>query len=101
MTLFLCLLLWKGQRTCILMPESTAKTMKLSTFTLGALLASATGIQAQIAYQDSLPGDTVKNSKMPAAQINDKYHQSQAQEKTGKSTPKDHKRRYCPTCGRG
>ncbi len=75
--------------------------MKLSTLTLGALLASASGTQAQTAYQDSLQTDTVKNSKTPAAQINEKYHQSQAQEKTGKSTPKEHKHRHCPTCGRG
>ncbi len=81
--------------------ESTAKTMKLSTFTLGALLASASGTQAQTAYKDSLQTDTVKNSKTPAARINDKYQLSQAREKTEKSTTKEHKHRYCPTCGRG
>jgi hypothetical protein len=83
------------------MPESIPKTMKLSTFTLGALLASASGTQAQTAYKDSLQTDTVKNSKTPAAQITEKNHQIQIQEKTNTPTTKGHKPRYCPTCGRG
>jgi hypothetical protein len=82
------------------MPESISKTMNISTFTLGALLASASGTQAQTAYKDSLQTDTVKNSKTPAAQITEKYNQSQIQ-KTKEPTTTEHKRRHCPTCGRG
>lgn len=75
--------------------------MKISTLTLGALLTTALSAQAQTAYKDSLQTDTVKNSKTPAAQISDKDHQNQLQEKTGKPAPKEHRHHRCPTCGRG
>ncbi len=75
--------------------------MNISTLTLGALLTTALSAQSQTAYKDSLQTDTVKNSKTPAAQISDKYHQSQIQDKNNTPTTKGHKPRYCPTCGRG
>lgn len=86
---------------CILMPEFNAKTMKLSTFTLGALLASASATQAQTAYKNSLHADTVRKHKTPSAQITEKHHHSQTPVKTENTTTKEKKRPYCPACGRG
>lgn len=84
----------------ILRPELTSKTMKLSTFALGALLASASGTHAQTAYQDSLQTDTLTKGKIPAARITENYDQSQIR-KIKEPATTEHKRGHCPACGRG
>lgn len=77
------------------------KTMKLSTFTLGALLAGALNAGAQSAQQSTIPTDSTKKAKTPNAQITEKYHQSGVGKEATKTPEKKHKKRYCPTCGRG
>lgn len=80
---------------------TTSKTMKLSTFTLGALLAGTLSTEAQTPAKNPIPADTASKAKSPKAQINEKYHQSKIAEEIKKDSGKKHNQRYCPTCGRG
>lgn len=75
--------------------------MNISALTITALLASTLHTGAQTSAKESLKPDTVKKAKTPSTQITEKHNQNQIQENTKKPTTTEHKRRYCPTCGRG
>lgn len=75
--------------------------MTISNLTLAVLILSATSVKAQVAQQSSIPADSTKKAKTPNAQITEKYHQSGIEKEATQTPEKKHKRRYCPTCGRG